>query len=441
MSVETTAVVAVTSPRSTATDRHMFLLIGVPALLSLVVTGVTGFVANPPTSSAAAGSHGDNSSTRQWRQPLRTVINTPTHATGTSATSEAMPTATGTTTSEAYLPGDLGGTQQFQRFSEFLLETQREICLQAEMADRGPIGDDGEKAGGSTFCYDSWKRDAPTKGFGITRVLEGGELLEKAACSVSVIHGVLTAERAQAMSSRGRVNIDPRGGQAYSAAALSLVFHTASPLVPTFRADVRYLEVAGEGWFGGGADLTPYYLNDGDISEFHRFYKDICDRYDPQAYPRFKKWADDYFHIPMRKEHRGVGGIFFDDLDHVGNGEDGAKDVESFVRDVALGFMPSFLPIAERRGRSPFTEQQRSWQLMRRGRYLEFNLLYDRGEHFFQDETIPCVKFGLSGGRVESIMVSAPPLVKWAYNHVPEEGSEEERLIQVLQNPREWASS
>lgn len=163
MSVETTAVVAVTSPRSTATDRHMFLLIGVPALLSLVVTGVTGFVANPPTSSAAAGSHGDNSSTRQWRQPLRTVINTPTHATGTSATSEAMPTATGTTTSEAYLPGDLGGTQQFQRFSEFLLETQREICLQAEMADRGPIGDDGEKAGGSTFCYDSWKRDAPTK--------------------------------------------------------------------------------------------------------------------------------------------------------------------------------------------------------------------------------------------------------------------------------------
>lgn len=325
----------------------------------------------------------------------------------------------------------MGGSEQFARFAEFLLETQRDICQQAEISDGGPegCGDDGEKER-TTFCYDSWERDAPTKGFGITRVLEGGELLEKAACSVSIIHGVLTPERAQAMSSRGRANIDPQGGQSYSAAAMSLVFHTASPLVPTFRADVRYLEVAEEGWFGGGADLTPYYLNDQDIAEFHRFYKNICDRYDPQAYLRFKKWADDYFYIPMRKEHRGVGGIFFDDLDRLGNGEGEAKNVEAFVRDIALGFMPSFLPIAERRGRLPFTEQQRSWQLMRRGRYLEFNLLYDRG-----------VKFGLSGGRVESIMVSAPPLVSWTYSHVPKEGSEEDRLIQLLRNPRDWTCS
>ncbi|CAM9669922.1 unnamed protein product, partial [Hapterophycus canaliculatus] len=261
-------------------------------------------------------------------------------------------------------------SERFESFAAFLMETQADICRQAENSD-----------GRATFCTDRWEREGSSKGFGITRVLEGGELLEKAACSVSIIHGVLTPERAKAMSSRGRSNIDSTGGQAYSAAAMSLVFHTASPLVPTFRADVRYLEVAGEGWFGGGADLTPYYLDDGDVEGFHRFYKDICDRYDAGAYPRFKKWADDYFFIPMRKEHRGVGGIFFDDLERIGqeveSGE--AKDVEEFVREVALGFMPSFLPIAERRGREPFSEKQRLWQLMRRGRYLEFNLLYDRG--------------------------------------------------------------
>eukprot|EP00752_Nemacystus_decipiens_P008039 g7184.t1 len=310
-------------------------------------------------------------------------------------------------------------SERFESFAKFLLETQAAICREAEASD-----------GRASFCTDRWEREGASKGFGITRVLEGGELLEKAACSVSVIHGVLTPERAQAMSSRGRANIDSAGGQAYSAAAMSLVFHTASPLVPTFRADVRYLEVGGEGWFGGGADLTPYYLNDGDVEEFHRFYKDICDRYDAKAYPRFKKWADDYFFIPMREEHRGVGGIFFDDVERIGDDETGQeKDVESFVREVALGFMPSFLPLAERRGREPFSEKQRQWQLMRRGRYLEFNLLYDRG-----------VKFGLSGGRVESIMVSAPPLVSWAYNHVPEAGSEEDRLLQILRKPREWVS-
>ncbi|CAN0164482.1 unnamed protein product [Ectocarpus fasciculatus] len=345
---------------------------------------------------------------------------------GATATADNNPpttTPTGTSTGRDHGGDYRSSSERFENFAEFLVKTQSDICSQAETSD-----------GKATFCIDRWEREGASKGFGITRVLEGGELLEKAACSVSVIHGVLTPERAQAMSSRGRSNIDPAGGQAYSAAAMSLVFHTASPLVPTFRADVRYLEVAGEGWFGGGADLTPYYLDDGDVEGFHRFYKDICDRFDVEAYSRFKKWADDYFYIPMRKEHRGVGGIFFDDLERIGDVVEGGdagkeKDVEAFVREVALGFMPSFLPIAERRGREPFSDKQRQWQLMRRGRYLEFNLLYDRG-----------VKFGLSGGRVESIMVSAPPLVSWTYNHVPEEGSEEDRLVKILRKPRDWVS-
>ncbi|KAF6249723.1 Coproporphyrinogen III oxidase [Scenedesmus sp. NREL 46B-D3] len=235
--------------------------------------------------------------------------------------------------------------------------------------------------------------------------------------------GTLSAARAQAMSSRGRSQIDPAGGQPYSAAALSLVFHAAHPLVPTLRADVRLFQVAGCSWFGGGCDLTPSYLFEQDAAEFHAYWQGVCDKYSPELYAEHKAWCDKYFYIPARKEHRGIGGLFFDDLD----AEGAAFDVQAYTEDVARGILPSWTAIAQRRSSQQFTEEQRNWQLLRRGRYLEFNLLYDRG-----------VKFGLDGGRVESIMVSAPPLIAWKYNVVPKEGSEEEKLVKVLQQPREW---
>ena len=273
-------------------------------------------------------------------------------------------------------------------FADYVIDLQARICAAAEEAD-----------GKGKFIYDRWER-GEGKGFGITRVLEGGNLWEKAACSVSIVRGELSEDRAAAMSSRGRA---AEAGQAYAAAACSLVFHSASPMVPTFRADVRHFQIEGQdGWYGGGADLTPYYLYDEDAEAFHAFYKEVCDKHDPTAYGRFKQWCDDYFFIPARQEHRGVGGIFFDDLIELHAGGDPLP----LVKEVGEGFMPSYLPIAEKRRDLPFSEAQRQWQLVRRGRYLEFNLLYDRG-----------VRFGLDGqGRTESVMVSAPPLIAWKYD-------------------------
>jgi coproporphyrinogen III oxidase len=199
-------------------------------------------------------------------------------------------------------------------------------------------------------------------------------------------------------------------------------------MVPTFRADVRYFELEnGQGWFGGGGDLTPYYLFDDDAKEFHQVYKNTCDKYSSSLYPTMKEWCDNYFYIPARQEHRGVGGIFFDDLSWIDGGDmSGAFD---FTCDVCKTFMPSYLPIVKRRRSLSYTDEQRHFQLLRRGRYIEFNMLYDRG-----------VKFGLvPGGRIEAVMVSCPPLVAWDYNYTPETGSEEERLMKILRAPIEWA--
>lgn len=299
-------------------------------------------------------------------------------------------------------------------FESFILQTQNDIIQATETLDSN-----------STFQHDKWVRNPgnPNAGYGITSVLEGGNIIEKGAVNISVVSGVLSPERAKAMSSRGRGTIDPAGGQPYSAAAMSLVFHSAHPFIPTLRADVRLFEVEGRSWFGGGCDLTPFYLFDDDIIAFHTFWKSLCDRHDSRLYPEFKEWCDRYFYIPARKEHRGVGGIFFDDLDAATEN----YDVENFVMDVANGIAPSWIPIVDHQRGKSFTDEQRQWQLLRRGRYLEFNLLYDRG-----------VKFGLDGGRVESIMVSAPPLIAWKYNAKGKEGSEEERLEKVLAQPKEW---
>jgi len=312
-------------------------------------------------------------------------------------------------------------------FEDFLLDKQKELCDALERVD----------GSGKTFCEDKWERGTKADGYGITRVLEGGDVFEKAAANVSIIRGKLTPERAAAMSSRGREEIDPKGGQEYEACALSLVFHPRSPMVPTFRADVRRFRVGGKAWYGGGADLTPYYLFDDDAKEFHEKYKAACDTYDANAnggevYAACKKWCDDYFYIPARKEHRGVGGVFFDDLenDKMCDALGGARvrDAENFTRAIADEWLDSYLPIVDRRRESPYGGDQERWHHQRRGRYIEFNLLYDRG-----------VRFGLDGGRIEAIMVSAPPRVRWDYDVHPESGSEEHRLVEVLRSPRAWA--
>jgi len=331
----------------------------------------------------------------------------------------------------------------FESFASFLIKKQREIINEIESMD----------GSGEMFSEDKWgafneinENDAtvPSESGGITRVLQDGNVVEKGACSLTLIrNGVLSAERAATVS--GRSGVDVAGGDSYSAAALSIVLHTRSPLVPTFRSDVRIFLVRAKdrdddnkgeevmAWFGGGADLTPYYLFDSDIEEFHGAYQNLCSSHFPQghdlaesySYQSMKRWCDEYFYLPARSEHRGTGGIFFDDMA-------ATADTLRFVEGVANTWMPSWMPIVKRHKDGEYTDEQRRWQLLRRGRYLEFNLLYDRG-----------VKFGLANAnpRVEGVMVSAPPLIAWEYNHEVAEGSEEERLMKILKEPKDWVFS
>jgi coproporphyrinogen III oxidase len=209
----------------------------------------------------------------------------------------------------------------------------------------------------------------------------------------------------------------------FFATGISLVIHPCNPMVPTVHMNLRYFEMDdGASWFGGGTDLTPYYLYEEDAQHFHRVLKTACDKHSTEYYPRFKKWCDEYFFIKHRNELRGIGGIFFDYLK-------GSNDsLFSFVNDVGAAFLPSYIPLVERRMDEPYTEEHRNWQLLRRGRYVEFNLVYDRG-----------TLFGLeTGGRIESILMSLPPFVSWKYDHRPKTGSAEAELTAVLRKPREW---
>jgi len=202
-----------------------------------------------------------------------------------------------------------------------------------------------------------------------------------------------------------------------------VVLHPVSPRVPTAHVNVRLLVHGSRAWFGGGADLTPHYLVEEDVRHFHRTWRALCDRHDPAWYPRFKAACDAYFFLPHRGEHRGVGGIFFEDL-----GGDPWRELE-FVAEVGPAFLEAWLPIAGRRRDEPWGEREREWQEIRRGRYVEFNLLHDRG-----------TVFGLeTGGRTESILMSLPPVVRWRYDHHPEPGSPESRLLEVIRTPRDWS--
>ena len=286
------------------------------------------------------------------------------------------------------------------RMEAFIRALQDEICAALEKVD-----------GRGRFREDPWER--PGGGGGRTRVLEEGAVFEKAGVNTSVVFGELEEAFARKLQGTGRN---------FYAAGISLVLHPRNPLAPTTHANFRFIHQGDKAWFGGGADLTPYYLFDEDAGHFHRTLKDACDRHDPAYYPRFKKICDEYFRVKHRGESRGVGGIFFENF----GGE--LEKQFAFTQDVGRAFLPAYLPIIERRKLLPHTEAQRVWQEIRRGRYVEFNLVYDRG-------TI----FGLeTSGRVESILMSLPPRVRWVYDHHPEPGTAEARLVEVLRTPREW---
>ncbi|MEW7289350.1 oxygen-dependent coproporphyrinogen oxidase [Aquimarina sp. 2304DJ70-9] len=275
--------------------------------------------------------------------------------------------------------------------------------------------------GKTKFKEDLWKR--PEGGGGRTRVIEGGNVFEKGGVNISGVHGTLP----KAMQSYFNV-----GDVDFFACGLSLVLHPANPMVPTVHANWRYFEMYDKDgtvvdrWFGGGQDLTPYYLFDEDAIHFHKVCKTSCDKHNPDFYAAYKKKCDEYFYNSHRGEGRGIGGLFFDYCK--ANDEMTIENWYDFVTEVGNSFLEAYIPIVERRKGIKYTDAQRNWQEIRRGRYVEFNLVHDKG-----------TLFGLkTNGRIESILMSLPPSVQWRYNHNPKPGSEEEKLVKVLKKPVEW---
>jgi len=271
-----------------------------------------------------------------------------------------------------------------------------------------------EALDGKRFIRDEWKR--PEGGGGISRLLEDGKLLERGGVGFSHVSGTKLPPSATAH----RPEI---AGRPWEAMGVSLVFHPRNPYVPTVHMNVRFFAAGDVWWFGGGMDLTPYYPFDEDCVHFHRANRDALSRW-PGLHARFKKQCDDYFFLRHRNEPRGIGGTFFDDFS-----DGGFEDAFAVMQAVGNAFLPAYVPIVERRRDVPHGERERDFQAYRRGRYVEFNLVWDRG-----------TLFGLqSGGRAESILMSLPPIVKWRYDWNPAPGSPEARLYQVLMPPRDWA--
>lgn len=289
---------------------------------------------------------------------------------------------------------------------QYLTGLQDRICAAFERLD------------GGRFHEDRW--DRAEGGGGITRVLSGGRVFEQAGVNYSLVSG--GALPASATASRPHL-----AGRAFRAMGVSLVAHPLNPYVPTAHLNVRFFQADKPGedpvwWFGGGFDLTPFYPFDADILHWHRTARAICEPFGDDVYPRFKEWCDDYFHLRHRGECRGVGGLFFDDLN-----DWPYQNCFEFLQAVGDGFLPAYQPIVERRRAHPHGERERDFQLYRRGRYVEFNLVWDRG-----------TLFGLqSGGRTESILMSMPPLAAWRYRFQPKPGSPEAMLDRYLQ-PRDW---
>lgn len=292
---------------------------------------------------------------------------------------------------------------------EFLLGLQNSICSGLESLD-----------GKSRFHEDSWLRERG--GSGITRVISDGNVFEKGGVNFSHVFGDSLPPSASATRPE-------MAGRSFQAMGVSLVIHPGNPFVPTSHANFRFFiaEKPGEApvwWFGGGYDLTPYYGNEDDCRHWHEVAKTSCEPFGDALYPRFKKECDEYFYLPHRKETRGIGGLFFDDFN-----ESGFEKSFEMVRAIANSYINAYGPIVEARKGQSFNESQKQFQRYRRGRYVEFNLVYDRG-----------TLFGLQSGlgRVESILMSLPPEVRWVYDWHPEPGSEEERLYTDFLRPRDW---
>jgi coproporphyrinogen III oxidase len=297
------------------------------------------------------------------------------------------------------------------RWIGFIYDLQDRICSELESLD-----------GKAVFITDEWER--PHGGGGRTRVLSDGRVFEKGGVNTSVVWGKVTDIM------RTQLKID---GDKWFACGLSLVIHPENPYVPTTHANWRYFELYDQAgyvcdrWFGGGADLTPYYLFEEDARHFHGSFKTAMDAFGPDYYPRYKKWCDEYFVNKHRdNEMRGIGGVFYDHLRPVDNAD--VDRLFGFQRANGNAFLSSYLPIVERRLSTPYGEKEQEWQEIRRGRYVEFNLIHDRG-----------TLFGLkTNGRTESILMSLPPRARWGYNYQPVEGSPEALLLDACKNPRDW---
>mmetsp|Transcript_29243 Transcript_29243/g.45443 ORF Transcript_29243/g.45443 Transcript_29243/m.45443 type:complete len:395 (+) Transcript_29243:51-1235(+) len=296
------------------------------------------------------------------------------------------------------------------------------MCREAQIEITKAISEiDGE----ATFQEDAWVR--ANGGGGMSRVLSGGKVFEKAGVNLSVVYGSMPQEALQAATERG---VDRAKGMApgervpFFACGLSSVMHPRNPHCPTMHFNYRYFETdGGVWWFGGGTDITPSFINEDDMKHFHGTYKEVCDKHDEKFYPEFKAWADRYFVIQHRNETRGLGGIFFDDL----NDRD-PNTIFEFSKECLNSVVKAYGPIIEKHKDDEFTQQEKEWQLMRRGRYVEFNLVYDRG-----------TVFGLkTGGRIESILMSLPETARWEYDHQPVEGTKEYDFIDACRHPREW---
>ena len=295
-----------------------------------------------------------------------------------------------------------------ERVNRYLQRLQNSITSELQLID-----------GKSEFETDIWQRDAG--GGGHSMVLREGAVFEQAGVNYSEVFG----ENLPASATAHRPDL---AGRKFRAMGVSLVIHPDNPYIPTSHANVRFFvaEKSGEApiwWFGGGFDLTPYYGFEEDCQHWHQIAKQACDPYGPERYAEYKKWCDEYFYLKHRGEARGIGGLFFDDLN-----EPDFEQAFAFMRSVGDHYLPAYTPIVERHRNDAFGEREKNFQLYRRGRYVEFNLVYDRG-----------TLFGLqSGGRTESILMSLPPVVNWRYNYKPEAGTPEARLTDYFLEARDW---
>ena len=300
--------------------------------------------------------------------------------------------------------------------SEWFRSLQTDICTQLEMAD-----------GQGKFISDEWER--PGGGGGVSRVLAGGHIIEKGGVNFSAVWGNAPEATLKLLN----LAIDGKEHPQFFATGVSIVLHPVNPMVPIIHMNVRYFEIqpgsdtqGGTWWFGGGIDLTPHYVDEDDARYFHQQLKRVCDRHHPTFYGEFKRWADDYFYIRHRNETRGVGGIFFDYLKDEGGFTKAARF--DFVKSVGTAFAPVYTHFMKKNHGAPYSEAQKRWQYLRRGRYVEFNLVWDRG-----------TRFGLeTDGRTESILMSLPPQANWEYNHHPEPGSPEEKTLSLLKKGVDW---